>query len=76
MSKQSPAQAEGRDQQASGAWQWGRTPQTRRVLLNAAREVFAEQGFAVLVVHRKIKITEFDQRHLGACGSPKHPLAS
>jgi AcrR family transcriptional regulator len=46
MSKQSPAQAEGRDQQASGAWQWGRTPNTRRVLLNAAREVFAEQGYS------------------------------
>jgi AcrR family transcriptional regulator len=60
MSKQSPAQAEGRDQQAErrdqqaerrdqqagGAWQWGRTPKTRRVLLEAAREVFAEQGYS------------------------------
>jgi AcrR family transcriptional regulator len=28
------------------AWQWSRTAETRRVLLTAAREVFAEQGFA------------------------------
>jgi AcrR family transcriptional regulator len=28
-----------------GAWQWSRTAQTRRVLLDAAREVFAEHGF-------------------------------
>src|SRR5215469_8522886 len=53
MSKQSPPVAEGRDQQAderdqqaTGAWQWGSTPKTRRVLLEAAREVFTEQGFA------------------------------
>jgi AcrR family transcriptional regulator len=29
-----------------GAWQWSRTAETRRVLLDAAREVFCEQGFA------------------------------
>ncbi|KIH99743.1 TetR family transcriptional regulator [Streptomonospora alba] len=29
-----------------GAWQWSRTAHTRRVLLEAAREVFAEKGFA------------------------------
>jgi AcrR family transcriptional regulator len=29
-----------------GAWKWSRTGETRRVLLNAAREVFAEAGFA------------------------------
>ncbi|GII31811.1 hypothetical protein Pmi06nite_52530 [Planotetraspora mira] len=28
-----------------GAWRWSRTAETRRVLLNAAREVFCEQGF-------------------------------
>ena len=28
------------------AWQWSRTAETRRLLLNAAREVFCEQGFA------------------------------
>src|ERR1700689_1919167 len=32
--------------QAAGAWQWGRTAQTRRALLDAARDVFAKQGFA------------------------------
>ncbi len=31
---------------ASNAWQWSRTAETRRVLLQAAREVFAEHGFA------------------------------
>ncbi|MGB6455644.1 MAG: helix-turn-helix domain-containing protein [Streptosporangiaceae bacterium] len=28
-----------------GSWQWGRTAQTQRALLDAAREVFTEQGF-------------------------------
>src|SRR6516162_9674614 len=53
MSKQLPAQADERDRQAderdhqaSGAWQWGSTPKTRRVLLEAAREVFTEQGYS------------------------------
>ncbi len=32
--------------QAAGAWQWGRTKQTQRALLDAARQVFAEQGFS------------------------------
>src|SRR6266849_11004339 len=31
---------------AGGAWQWGRTKQTQRALLDAARAVFTEQGFA------------------------------
>jgi AcrR family transcriptional regulator len=30
----------------AGSWQWGRTAQTQRALLDAAREVFARQGFA------------------------------
>ena len=42
MSRQAPART---DRPASGAWQWGRTAQTQRALLNAAREVFTEQGF-------------------------------
>jgi len=46
MSKQSSAQADQRDQQASGSWQWGSTPKTRRALLDAARQVFTEQGFS------------------------------
>ena len=28
---------------ASGAWQWGRTAQTQRALLDAARQVFTER---------------------------------
>lgn len=31
--------------QASGAWQWGRTKATQQALLDAARAVFAEQGY-------------------------------
>ena len=29
-----------------GSWQWGSTPKTRRALLEAARQVFTEQGYA------------------------------
>ncbi|MBO0830567.1 MAG: TetR/AcrR family transcriptional regulator [Actinobacteria bacterium] len=32
--------------QARSSWQWGRTVQTQRALLDAAREVFTKQGFA------------------------------
>jgi AcrR family transcriptional regulator len=32
--------------QAGGAWQWGRTKETQRALLDAARAVFTEQGFS------------------------------
>lgn len=31
---------------AAGAWRWARTAETQRALLDAAREVFVEQGFA------------------------------
>jgi AcrR family transcriptional regulator len=30
----------------TSSWQWGRTAQTQRALLDAARDVFARQGFA------------------------------
>ena len=32
--------------QAGGTWQWSRTKQTQRALLDAARDVFTEQGFS------------------------------
>jgi AcrR family transcriptional regulator len=35
-----------KDGPASGAWQWSRTAQTRRALLDAARQVFTERGFS------------------------------
>jgi AcrR family transcriptional regulator len=31
---------------AAGSWQWARTAETQRALLDAARAVFVEQGFA------------------------------
>ena len=40
-----PAVRQPRDK-ASGSWQWARTAGTQRALLDAAREVFVEQGFA------------------------------
>jgi AcrR family transcriptional regulator len=46
MSKQSSARAGPQDHQPSGAWEWGRTPETRRALLDAARQVFTERGFS------------------------------
>jgi AcrR family transcriptional regulator len=46
LSKQSPARADAQDQQPNGAWQWGSTPRTQRALLDAARQVFTEQGFS------------------------------
>ena len=36
----------GSSRAAGGAWQWQRTAQTQRALLDAARQVFTEQGFA------------------------------
>jgi AcrR family transcriptional regulator len=46
MNKQSPARSDEQDREANGAWQWGRTPKTRRALLEAARQVFTERGFS------------------------------
>jgi AcrR family transcriptional regulator len=40
-----PALRQPRDK-AAGSWQWARTAETQRALLDAAREVFVEQGFA------------------------------
>ena len=35
-----------RGKTAASSWQWARTAETQRALLDAAREVFTEQGFA------------------------------
>jgi AcrR family transcriptional regulator len=35
-----------RGKTTSGTWQWARTAQTQRALLDAARQVFVEQGFS------------------------------
>jgi AcrR family transcriptional regulator len=40
-----PAPRQSRDK-AAGSWQWARTAGTQRALLDAARAVFVEQGFA------------------------------
>jgi len=41
-----PAARPPRSKASSGSWQWARTAETQRGLLDAAREVFTEQGFA------------------------------
>ena len=41
--EQALRQARGRA--SAGSWQWARTAETQRALLDAAREVFTEQGF-------------------------------
>jgi AcrR family transcriptional regulator len=51
---------------ASNAWQWSRTAQTRKVLLQAAREVFAERGFA------QASVAEVVERAGSSVGSLYH----
>jgi len=41
-----PAARPPRGKVAAGSWRWARTAETQRALLDAAREVFTEQGFA------------------------------
>jgi AcrR family transcriptional regulator len=41
-----PASRRPRAKSAAATWQWARTAETQRGLLDAARQVFAEQGFA------------------------------
>jgi AcrR family transcriptional regulator len=41
-----PAARHPRGKAAASSWQWARTAETQRALLDAAREVFTEQGFA------------------------------
>jgi AcrR family transcriptional regulator len=49
-----------------GSWQWARTAGTQRALLDAAREVFVEQGFA------NASIAEVVQRAGSSVGSLYH----
>ena len=41
-----PAARQSRGKAAAGSWQWAKTAETQRALLDAARAVFTEQGFA------------------------------
>ena len=60
-----PAPRQPRDK-AAGYWQWARTAETQRALLDAAREVFAEQGFA------DASIAEVVRRAKSSVGSLYH----
>jgi AcrR family transcriptional regulator len=55
-----------KDGAAGGAWQWSRTAQTQRVLLDAARQVFAERGFT------EASIADIVQRAGSSVGSLYH----
>src|ERR1700746_823742 len=55
-----------KDGPAGGAWQWGRTAQTQRALLDAARQVFTERGFA------EASIADVVQRADSSVGSLYH----
>jgi AcrR family transcriptional regulator len=50
----------------NSSWQWGRTAQTQRALLDAAREVFTRQGFA------EASIAEVVERAGSSVGSLYH----
>jgi AcrR family transcriptional regulator len=49
-----------------GSWQWGRTAQTQRALLDAARQVFTRQGFA------EASIADVVERARSSVGSLYH----
>src|ERR1700756_939683 len=55
-----------KDGPAGGAWQWSRTAQTQRALLDAARQVFTERGFA------EASIADIVQRGGSSVGSLYH----
>src|ERR1700746_1639979 len=55
-----------RDGPASSAWQWSRTAQTQRALLDAARQVFTERGCA------EASIADIVQRGGSSVGSLYH----
>ena len=51
---------------SAGGWQWTRTAETQRALLDAAREVFTEQGFA------SASVTDVVERAGSSVGSLYH----
>ena len=55
-----------RGRAGAGGWQWTRTAETQRLLLDAAREVFTEQGFA------SASITDIVERAGSSVGSLYH----
>ena len=55
-----------RGRAGAGAWQWTRTAETQRVLLDAAREVFTERGFS------SASITDIVERAGSSVGSLYH----
>ncbi len=71
MGKQSPARADrleagAIEAGAGGSWQWGSTPKTRRALLEAARQVFTEQGYS------QTSIADVVERASSSVGSLYH----
>ena len=66
MGNQPPARADRQDDQANGTWQWGSTPKTRLALLDAARQVFTEQGFS------QASIADVVERASSSVGSLYH----
>ena len=61
-----PAARLPRGRAAAGSWQWARTAETQRALLDAAREVFIEQGFT------SASITDIVERAGSSVGSLYH----
>jgi AcrR family transcriptional regulator len=56
----------GSGRQSGAAWQWGRTKQTQRALLDAARDVFTNQGFS------NASIADVVERAASSVGSLYH----
>ncbi|WP_246115540.1 TetR/AcrR family transcriptional regulator [Trebonia kvetii] len=65
-SASSAASRQARGKSAAGTWQWARTAETQRALLDAAREVFVEQGFS------QASIAEVVERAGSSVGSLYH----
>ena len=55
-----------RGRASAGGWQWSRTAETQRALLDAAREVFSEEGFT------SASITDIVERAGSSVGSLYH----